>query len=164
MKTIFLILAFVFSMFVSNAQYRSYKNNYMAKSYSYQKEDRYQPLTAGVFAIIPGAGHFYAGEQLRGLLFPAGMAVSVYIIVAGSLSEWAAQGSPDSGSSLITAGLISCIGFYTWNFFDAMKVAKIKNMHLRQQALSFQVEPYFVNRFESQLNSNVAGLSMKFTF
>lgn len=160
MKTFFLIFAFVFSILVSSAQYRKYKNSYVAKSYSYQSEDRYKPLTAGVLAIIPGAGHIYAGEPIRGLIFPVGMAVSAYLISCGSLTEWAAQGSPNSGSSLTAVGLISFVGFYTFNFFDAVKVTKIKNMHLRQKALSFQFEPCF----ESQLNSNVAGLSLKFTF
>lgn len=160
MKILILLWIFVVSFSFCSAQ----NNSFDIKKYSYELTDKYKPATAGTLAIIPGAGHFYSGHYGRGLLFPAGMAISTYLIVSGSLSEWAAQGSPDSGSSLVTVGLITFIGFYTWNFFDAVKVAKINNMHLRQQALSFQFEPYFVNRFESQLNSNVAGLSMKFTF
>ncbi|MCF6331674.1 MAG: hypothetical protein L3J11_00205 [Draconibacterium sp.] len=79
MKIILLLVLFVLSGIVSTGQYRNYNNKYDVKTYSCQKDDCYQPLIAGVLAIIRGAGHFYSGCYIGGLVFPAGMFVCIRI-------------------------------------------------------------------------------------
>ncbi len=64
----------------------------------------------------------------------------------------------------MTAGLISFIGLYTWNFFDAVKVAKIKNMVLRKEVVDFQIEPFFENGFGNKVDSIVIGFSLTLNF
>ena len=70
MKTIILTIVFILSLNFVNAQYKSYKDDYNHKTYSYEKPDKYNPSTAGALALIPGAGHCYSGEYIS--LFRAG--------------------------------------------------------------------------------------------
>ena len=49
------------------------------------------PLVAGMLAIIPGAGHFYCGERLRGVAYMMGTAVGLFLFVAPGLFIWAAS-------------------------------------------------------------------------
>ncbi len=83
MKTLILLGIFVVSFSFCGTK----NNNFDIKKYSYELTDKYNPLAAGTLAIIPGVGHFYSGHYIRVLVFPAGMAVSSYLVVFGSLSE-----------------------------------------------------------------------------
>lgn len=49
------------------------------------------PLVAGLLAVIPGAGHFYCGERLRGLTYMLGTAVGMFLFVVPGLFLWAAS-------------------------------------------------------------------------
>jgi len=49
------------------------------------------PLVAGLLAVIPGAGHFYCGERLRGLTYIMGTAVGMFLFVVPGLFLWAAS-------------------------------------------------------------------------
>ena len=49
------------------------------------------PLVAGMLAIIPGAGHFYCGERLRGVAYLMGTAVGLFLFVAPGVFIWAAS-------------------------------------------------------------------------
>ena len=65
---------------ISNAQYKTYKDNYDVKTYEYQEGDLYNPTIVGTCAIFPGAGHFYAQQPGRGFLFLGGTILSGYLI------------------------------------------------------------------------------------
>lgn len=158
MKTLILLMIFVVSFSFCKSQ------NYIIKNYTFQETDKYKPVTAGALAIIPGAGHFYTGHYVRGILFPAGMAASAYLISAGSLEEWADGWSDtpsNSGDTKMLIGGISFFAIYIWSFFDAVKVAKIKNIRFRERELSFRVEPFLVTNINNSFQSNVAGLILK---
>jgi hypothetical protein len=162
MKTLILSLVFLLTLNVVNAQYRSYKDNYNVKTYSFEETDRYNPSAAGVLAIIPGVGHFYSGEVLRGLGFIGGMAGSAMLMPIGFAVAWG--GSEVIGATMMLGGAAGFVGIYIWNFIDATKVAKIKNMALRSGSLSFNIEPYFESGYQNQFNSNNIGLSLKMRF
>ncbi|MCZ6833915.1 MAG: hypothetical protein O7F11_09235 [Acidobacteria bacterium] len=49
------------------------------------------PLVAGILAVIPGAGHFYCGERLRGVSYMLGTAVGLFLFVVPGLFLWAAS-------------------------------------------------------------------------
>lgn len=49
------------------------------------------PLVAGMLAIIPGAGHFYCGERLRGVAYILGTAVGLFLFLVPGLFILAAS-------------------------------------------------------------------------
>lgn len=162
MRKILLLFALSFCIMSAFAQYQTYKNNYNLKTYEFASEDKFNPTVAGLCAIFPGAGHFYAMQPGRGLLFMGGMAISGYAIIYGSLDEWAG-GWGDGGNSgriIMYAGLASFIGIYIWNVFDAVKVSKIKNMHFRETGVALSVRPQLI----SQQKKRVLALTLDFRF
>lgn len=163
MKRILLAVLFFSFFFISNAQYRTFKNNYDIKLYKFERGDRYNLTTVGASSIFPGGGHFYAQQPGRGLLFLGGTAVSAYFIVYGSLESWASGWSSEGsnkGETISYAALFSFLGIYTWSFFDAQKVAKIKNMHFRHTTFSTQLIPYY----RTEQGSNTIGLALNISF
>ncbi len=160
MKGVIVLLFLVFTTAKVNAQYRTYKNNYDVKNYSFKEGDRFQPAMAGVLAIIPGAGHVYANEPLRGVAFLGGMSTSLLITTVGFAIGY---GGSDLGAPMMIGGVLSFVGIYIWNFFDAVKVAKIQNMAFRDLGVSFNFKP-FINNSNNQLQSNSAGLSLQLNF
>lgn len=167
MKIIFLIIFSASFILNSNAQYRIYKNNYNTSSYSNQSGDRYNPATAAVLAIIPGVGHIYVEQPLRGFIFPAGMIFSYYLMVRGALNAWSGgwgSESKDTGEFQMIAGLAGFLGFYICNFVDVVRIAKIKNLYYRETGLSFQVVPFIENKYDNHFNSTFAGFTLKLNF
>lgn len=163
MKLTILIVVFGFLSMVSLGQFREYKSDYSVKGYKYLPSDKYSPGKAAALAILPGAGHFYCGQPLRGLIFPAGMFCSGVLVISGSLENWADRWDSDpndGGKGKIIAGEIAFIGFYVLNFIDASRVAKIKNLHFREQEVTFNFKPCF--NFDEKNNS--AGLALQITF
>ena len=49
------------------------------------------PLVAGMLALIPGAGHFYCGENLRGITYLAGIVGGLFLFLVPGLFIWAAS-------------------------------------------------------------------------
>lgn len=162
MKTVILSIVFVLSLNLVSAQYKSYKDNYNVKTYSYAQTDRYNPGTAGVLAVLPGAGHCYDGESGRGLKFIGGIVGSWGIGIIGFSTAWG--GDEVLGSALMIAGCGSALFFYVWSIIDAVEVAKIKNMHLNVNPVSFKIEPQFEGRTTNNLNSDIIGVSLKMNF
>ena len=46
---------------------------------------------AGMLAIIPGAGHLYCGERLRGVTYMMGTVVGLFLFLTPGLFLWAAS-------------------------------------------------------------------------
>jgi hypothetical protein len=49
------------------------------------------PLVAGLLAVIPGAGHFYCGQRLRGVAYLMGTVAGLFLFVVPGLFLWAAS-------------------------------------------------------------------------
>ncbi|GAA4830799.1 hypothetical protein [Algivirga pacifica] len=140
--TLFFVL-FAFST-VSNAQYSVWKHQYNAAEYIPQYGDRYDPTIAGVASFLaPGLGQIVAGETGRGLGFFGGFVGSYVVMSVGavqlveSVDEY---GNTDgSGAGLMLLGLAGAATTYIWSIFDAVKVAKINNMALRDKYKTGQI-------------------------
>jgi len=105
--------------------YREIKNLYNPKEYIKDVSVPYNAGVAGVCSFfIPGLGQIIDGEVGRGLLLFAGSAV------AGGLTYALAQSTGTEGAAAIA--VIGCAGVLAldiWAIFDAVKVAKVKNMY-----------------------------------
>lgn len=120
MKRIFLLLIFLFSFSIVDAQYRTYKDNYDPKSWSSSDTDRYNPAVAGVFGIIPGLGQVYAGEPLRGLAFVVGIAGSASLALFGVMLALADMET--LGVVTFFSGAGALLYFYIRSISDAVVV------------------------------------------
>jgi len=57
-----------------------------------KSKDPYKdPLVAGMLALIPGAGHLYCGESLRGVTYLAGTVAGLFLFVVPGVFIWAAS-------------------------------------------------------------------------
>jgi len=137
------------------------KNKYPIKNYSYQKTDKYSPGLAGVLGLVPGVGHMYAGEPIRGLLYLGGMGASFFAFVGGYALAW--SGDTFISYPLFFGGAIGVVVIYVCNIIDAVKVAKVKNMIIRDKNISFNIIPKI--EIKNQFNPiHTFGLSVSFTF
>jgi hypothetical protein len=137
------------------------KGKYSIKNYSYQKTDKYSPAIAGVLALVPGVGHIYAGEPKRGLIFLGGMSASFVIFVSGYALAW--NGDTFISYPLFFGGAIGVLVIYVCNFIDAVQVAKVKNLVIRDKNISINLIPQI--GIKNQFNPiNTFSLSVSFKF
>ncbi len=122
----------------NDGTYKYLRKKYAKIPYKTRESDRYSPDAAGFLALIPGVGHIYTGEPLRGLAFFGGMVGSFWTMVGGFAMAW--DGSP-LGAPFFFAGAAGVVIFYIWNIFDAVQVAKVKNLALRNNDISLRLLP-----------------------
>jgi len=168
MKSILLFIVLIAATQNANAQYSIDKEKYDFRDYEFRESDRYNPTIATVAAlVVPGLGHFYCKENQRGLriigIFGGGMVVTMSGLVVEVLTNM--DGSRKGftvGQGLIAAGLLTSVGVYVWSPIDAARVAKVKNLALRdKQGTSFTIglAPQNINP-----TSQTIGLSLKVNF
>ena len=149
-------------------RYKDYKNLYDASTYRAQWGDPYSPFASGVLsAIVPGLGHIAAGELGRGLCFFGGY-MSLALAMGGLSSDNVSSTFDSDFLRLVTGSAF--LGVYIWNICDAVKVAKIKNLYMRdicgdRAALNFNLQPYF-NCVPAATGNNrfVGGLALTMNF
>jgi hypothetical protein len=56
-----------------------------------EKHSYKDPLVASVLALVPGAGHLYCGESLRGVTYLAGTVAGLFLFVVPGIFIWAAS-------------------------------------------------------------------------
>lgn len=171
---------------VAGMRYRDYKDLYSPSDYSSQAGDPNIPALSGVCSfLIPGLGQMICGEVGRGFAWLGGAAASCAVIGIGTgLSTTAiyntmatGEVTPSNTSGLTTGGLLvlaGTIGLLAVDIaaiVDAVKVAKIKNMYIRDtrglSSLDIQLNPYIASTAVTMANpvqQPVAGLSMKIQF
>ena len=136
-------------------------NKYPIKDYSYQKTDKYSPGLAGVLGLMPGVGHMYAGEPVRGLLFLGGMSATFVAFVGGYVLAW--NGDNSFSYPLFFGGAIGFVVIYAVSIIDAVQVAKVKNLVIRDNNISVNLIPKI--EIKNQYNPiNAFSLSVSFTF
>ena len=158
-------------------KYRNYKSLYNPRHYFRQYSDPYSPGWSGVAsAVIPGLGQALCDEWGRGTCFFLGSLVLGCASLASA--DWNYYGYDysyyvdveNNGASSIL-GLAS-LGLYIWNICDAVRVAKIKNMHYQDllgrqtSGLDVKLEPYLASTPSpaSPGFTSAAGLSLKVNF
>jgi len=141
--------------------YKYLKNKYAGRPYSHLKSDKYDPTAAFLLSIVPGLGHVYAEEPLRGLAFLGGMAGSFGMFMLGAVLAFEDVGF---GEPLGMIGALGFVGFYIANFADAVQVAKIKNLAFRNHDITFHILPNISsnNIYSSSINN--FGVRLVFTF
>jgi hypothetical protein len=164
MKILLVLLLFASSVSRIQAQYSTYKNNYNVKEYRHENTDRYSPAGAAFFAIVPGLGHCYVGEPLRGFSFVGMMAGSSVVTMVGVMLAFTGGDQTPAGF-LVFGGAAGIVGSYIWSIADVSRVAKIKNMAFRDKKISFHLQPS-IQQFaiENAKASNLIGASIAISF
>ena len=177
MKKLYLIIIclLTLSCAIVDAQYKINKSRYDYHRYVYQPGDPYNPGSAAVASlIIPGLGQMISGEAGRGLGFLAGttgfLTVSFAgMMVAGNATEREPnfEEKTNAGIAMLLSGLAGAGIIWICSIPDAMRVAKVNNMALRDQknksgSLSFK--PFFELPLLPETNHLVAGVSLNITF
>lgn len=161
MKSTVLLFIMILTPALAHAQYKSYKDLYDPKDFSREKTDVYHPALAATLAIIPGLGHVYTREPLRGLSFFGGVAGSAGMIFLGGYLAWTDMTT--LSYVFFFSGCAALLTTYSWNIADAVRVSKIKNMSLRDHALTLQVKPFVPMTF-ADMRRNALGISIQMNF
>lgn len=165
-------LIILITLSFAQAQYAVNKKQYNYKEYRYQPTDRIDPFVAGFISyFIPGLGQMASGEALRGTAFLvgyAGVTVTAFAgLVNGATSPMRFNGFPyNTGYSIAFACAVLQPVIAVWSAFDAVRVAKVNNMALRQGAQraewNYNIEPFVFNKAEN--GTLGAGLTLRVSF
>ena len=99
------------------------------------EEDKYSPIFAKISSfIIPGAGQFYTGNYLSGLISLAWNALWGYITINSFIAERYFDG--------IMTGNFLWLRFYSGNIQNAEKFAVEKNLEITNSALGYLQNKY----------------------
>ena len=171
MKKVILLIAVLTistSLFSQKIRYRDVKNKYSVSGYNRKMPKKeYSPLAAGLLSFyIPGLGQAYAGEPLRGLAFFGAQSITSIGLITGFLLTL--QVDPTTGKSpyiarpITYAAMASGIILNVYNIYDAVHVAKIKNMAYadKKNTVSLNLSPAIF----SMQNKNLAGIGLTLTF
>lgn len=118
------------------AQYCVNKNKYNTFNYKFQKGDNVDPALAGVASFfIPGLGQALSGEYLRGAAFFGGYSGGAAIYYAGHRLSHKNRNSVNDNEGLLLriVGIGSMVSVQIISIADAVKVAKVNNLAIRDR-------------------------------
>jgi TM2 domain-containing membrane protein YozV len=171
-KIILLSLVFIalFSIQANAQTYAINKLKYDYRTYIPEFGDNYNPALSGVCSFfIPGLGQMISGEVGRGLAFMGGYVGCAFVYGIGVVqaSSYYSYNNP-SGVGTILLGLGGMLGIGIWSIVDAVKVAKVNNLYIRdyRKKTSFNIE---LSPYVSQINIkneivSPVGMSMRIKF
>jgi hypothetical protein len=179
-KILYLLMIFLVTA-TSNSLAQSYsvnKKKYDSSQYVHQPDDPYHPVLSGVCSFfVPGLGQMINGEMGRGLRFLGGSAGFAVITGTGALlmlsSVFEGMAGNDTGSIpslgaiLVIGGITGMIAVDVWSIIDAIKVAKIGNMHFQNQQktkISMVLKPYLGSIAMGEKLTTPAGLALQVSF
>ena len=101
--------------------------------------------TARLLAIVPSAGHFYAGEGRRGLTFLGGMAgvllIGTLAVVGDCIADYDAPSEEACENDFRdTAITVAFYGIWGWSIYDAGLAARRTNAR-RSTGASLMIAP-----------------------
>jgi len=169
---IFFILIGSLSTISQAQRYSINKLKYDSNQYFPEPWDAYNPTMSGVASfIIPGLGQVTCGETLRGLAFFGGYAISGIICLDGMTGIWSENYYPPSIETrqiMFLAGACGMIAMSIWSITDAVKVAKVNSMYIRDlrkmSQIRFEMSPYIDQlSINNQLSSPI-GMTMRVKF
>lgn len=174
-RFIIILVSMIFINSMLYSQYRVNKKIYDYHNYSYQSSDKYNPAGVGVASFfIPGLGQMISGEPGRGLIFLGSYAGSITIYMAGLIRTVDVLGSGISGEevkpggpAMIVAGAAGTLSVMICSVIDAVRVAKVNNLALRDQkktSQNFQIQPNFNVIYPTNGSAVASGLSMRVIF
>lgn len=151
-----------------NAQtYSINKLKYDYRTYIPEYGDPYNPAISGVCSfLIPGLGQMISGEGGRGIAFLGGYLGCAVVYGTGYAQAFNGNYSGAAGKMLL--GIGGMLGIGIWSIVDAVKVAKVNNLYIRdyRKRTSFDIE---LSPYLSQININdhivsPIGMSMRVKF
>ena len=128
-------------------KYREYKKLYDSCNYQRQFDDRYAPAGLGVASFfIPGLGQMISGEVGRGFAWFGGYMGGIVVAYSGLLIGLASiedatypgltsanrHAAGTAGTIMMVAGMTGAVTVQIFSIIDAVKVARIKNMHYQE--------------------------------
>jgi hypothetical protein len=167
MKITILIIAGLFILnIVSEAQYNVNKKKYNTKTYHFEPGDPYNPAVMGFASfVLPGLGQILEDETVRGCCF-LGVLVGLNIIKYSYLF-WPESGSVNNQNKIMAVRYMK-VGIHIWSLFDAVHVAKVNNMVIRDQGkttFDFQLLPYTGSYEYYSMNNEIpVGLTLLINF
>lgn len=155
-----------------NLPYKYYEGKYNSRLYTPQYDDPYNPTTAGVCSfLIPGLGQMISGETGRGLVYLGGY-ISCTIVYGLGVSllyeDLYGNGDNDGSIVLVIAGAAGALTVSISSIVDAVRVAKIKNMYIRDvrkmSAIDLKLSPYIESVSIGGHQVTPVGLSLRASF
>jgi hypothetical protein len=117
------------------------------------------PTVARVIGIVPGAGHVYAGETMRGVAY-FGTTAGIFLL-AGLMFASDCIGAEDCGKSTEpTLAMLAGFGYWGWTIYDAGRAAHRANARGRPWRLSVIASPAVLARSEGEGRAVRLGLSV----
>lgn len=176
MKKLLICLMLAFVCLASNAQianpvvkksYKELKGQFNPREYVATFSDKYSPAWCGVGSFfIPGLGDAICGEWGRGICQFLGSG-----LLAGFASACMQSEDIDDNANLEIAAMVSAAGALAidiWSIFDAVKIAKVKNMYYQSAAMASSVDIKLSPKFAcvNSVNGTVptAGLALNISF
>lgn len=124
-------------------------------SYSQSKSNRYDLTTTSILSVIvPGAGHVYIGEPLKGLPYFAGLVASYSAISAGGYNMAVGSKHPKLGAALFLGGLALYVTDIVLANKSARKIATNK----------MTIQPIIGNYSFRNNSIRAGGLQVTFSF
>ncbi|MDP4238717.1 MAG: hypothetical protein Q8904_04500 [Bacteroidota bacterium] len=178
-----LFISFILLAFTVNSTAQRYSiNKYRYDYHQYIPEygDLYNPLISGVCSfIVPGLGQMYCGEVGRGLAFLGGYAGFSVVAVVGmaqiytsslnyfnSDSGYSRNSNAGVGTMLFGFGGMVAVGI--WSIVDAVNVAKVNNMYIRDlrrtSSVNFEMAPYVEHLTINNQTATPLGMTMRIKF
>jgi len=178
MKKVILLSVIMIGLVAANSQAQRYsinKLNYDSRQYIPEPWDAYNPALCGVASLfIPGLGQIIGGETGRGLAFFGGSVACQIVMLSGYGSLYNNSVTMNGYSSSRSAGGIMLIGaagwvaISIWSIFDAVDVAKVNSMYVRdlrkRSQLRLEMSPYIDQLSINNQLSTPVGLTMRVKF
>jgi len=176
-KTI--ILSVILFTLVANMDAQRYSINKLKyDSYQYIPElgDPYNPAISGLCSFfVPGLGQMLSGEVGRGLGFLGGYVgcyaicgVGYYQFLNSASGYSGYSGNPVTGFGTMFLGFGGMVAVSIWSIVDAVNVAKVNNMYIRDlrktSSVNFEVEPFIETLTINNQIVKPVGLTMRVTF
>ncbi len=175
MRKVIIAIACALFVFASTTKAQTYsinKLNYDYRAYSPQMGDMYNPGLCGVASfLIPGLGQIVAGETGRGLAFLGGYLGSYVLLGVGygtMLNDVMLYNGQTQGFGMMLLGAGAMAGIGIWSIVDAVKVAKVNNLYIRDQhrtsMFNLQMAPYISPVSSISPAHSSAGMSLRLSF
>jgi hypothetical protein len=141
-----------------------------SRAYSFRKGDPFNPISAGIASlIIPGLGQMISGKIERGVVFLVGVTSCLAVSAVGfvKLGYSADRKHAAKANRVLGAGLIGALCIDIWSIGDAVNVAKVNNLVLRNKhrsSYNLKIMP-LLNTPDYGIKHNIpVGLGFRATF
>lgn len=182
---LFIALALLVAQHSTAQFYSVNKFKYNPQTYVRDYTDAYDPTLCGAASFfVPGLGQVVAGETGRGIAFFGGTMGCAGLYFIGALNfmfhnmedpyyydNYSSSRSNNIGPTLMVIGALGMISVHIWSIVDAVKVAKVNNLYIRDLRKSrelgindIRLSPY-IDRLSINNTSTIpVGLKLSVSF